>query len=87
MRRSALFFRPNFAVLFAILTSCLAAWVSDAAGENPPIEVRFTAAEAKEMWKGAFVVREGRSVLLEPGTRGERLTAAPSSYADIALAR
>jgi phosphoribosyl 1,2-cyclic phosphodiesterase len=49
--------------------------------------MRGIATEAKEAWKGAFVVREGRSVLLEAGSRGERLTAAPSSYADIALAR
>lgn len=49
--------------------------------------MRSIAAQAKEAWKGAFVVREGRSVLLEAGARGERLTAAPSSYADIALSR
>jgi phosphoribosyl 1,2-cyclic phosphodiesterase len=44
------------------------------------------AVAAKASWKGAFVVREGRSVLLQAGAR-ERLTAAPSSYADIASAR
>jgi phosphoribosyl 1,2-cyclic phosphodiesterase len=49
--------------------------------------MRNIAAQAKEAWKGAFVVREGRSVLLEPGSRGDRLTAAPSSYADIVAVR
>jgi phosphoribosyl 1,2-cyclic phosphodiesterase len=49
--------------------------------------MRAVAAEAKATWKGAFVVREGRSVLLQPGERGERLTAAPSSYADTSLPR
>jgi phosphoribosyl 1,2-cyclic phosphodiesterase len=49
--------------------------------------MRGVAAEAKATWKGAFVVREGRSVLLQPGERGERLTAAPSSYADTSLPR
>jgi phosphoribosyl 1,2-cyclic phosphodiesterase len=49
--------------------------------------MRDVSVAAKEMWKGAFVVREGRSVFLERGTKGERLTAAPSSYADLSLAR
>jgi phosphoribosyl 1,2-cyclic phosphodiesterase len=55
--------------------------------DHDDIFMRGIAAEAKETWKGAFVVKEGRSVLLEPGTRGERLAAAPSSYAGAALAR
>jgi phosphoribosyl 1,2-cyclic phosphodiesterase len=45
--------------------------------------MRSVASAAKELWKGAFVVREGRSLLLEAGTRGDRVTPAPSSYADI----
>lgn len=49
--------------------------------------MRGLAAAAKELWKGAFVVREGRSVLLEAGARSQRLTAAPSSYADIVSVR
>jgi phosphoribosyl 1,2-cyclic phosphodiesterase len=55
--------------------------------DHDDVFMRGIAAEAKDVWKGAFVVREGRSVLLEPGTRGERLAAAPSSYASAALAR
>lgn len=49
--------------------------------------MRGVAAAAKEIWKGAFVVREGRSVRLVPGQRTQRLTAAPSSYADITALR
>jgi hypothetical protein len=49
--------------------------------------MRGVATAAKEVWKGAFVVREGRSVRLVPGQRTQRLTAAPSSYADIAALR
>mgnify|MGYP000325742422 CR=1 FL=1 len=51
--------------------------------------MRNIAAEARAVWKGAFVVKEGRSLLLEAGAKGkrQRLTAAPSSYAENALAR
>ncbi|HKY35644.1 MAG TPA: hypothetical protein VJN18_06895, partial [Polyangiaceae bacterium] len=49
--------------------------------------MRGVATAAKEIWKGALVVREGRSVRLVPGQRTQRLTAAPSSYADITALR
>ena len=45
--------------------------------------MRAVASAAKQQWKGAFVAREGRSFLLEAGVRGDRITSAPSSYADI----
>jgi phosphoribosyl 1,2-cyclic phosphodiesterase len=47
--------------------------------------MRGVALEAKRSFKGAFVVREGRSVRLDANAqRRRRLIAAPSSYADIA---
>ena len=55
--------------------------------DHDDAHMRGVASAAKEVWKGAFVVREGRSVLLERGERSQRLTAAPSSYADIAALR
>jgi phosphoribosyl 1,2-cyclic phosphodiesterase len=55
--------------------------------DHDDAHMRGVATAAKEIWKGAFVVREGRSVLLEPGQRTQRLTAAPSSYADITALR
>lgn len=48
MRCSALFSQLNFAILFAIFTSCLTC-VNANAGGNPRTEERFTAAEAREM--------------------------------------
>jgi phosphoribosyl 1,2-cyclic phosphodiesterase len=48
--------------------------------------MRSVATAAKQMWKGAFVCREGRSFLLEARPRGERMSVAPSSYASAALA-
>ena len=48
MRCSALISRQNFAIFFAIFTSCLTC-VNWAASENPRTEERFTAAQAREM--------------------------------------